>query len=85
MIMSVLNRSDKKGRVFAPFYEGSLGIAMTDRANLPDSEKWSARRHYVDEKAVAEKLKQGWYLWMKAEDGLTNRPSLICPASVKGW
>ena len=83
--MTVLYRSDKKGRVFAPFCEGSLGIAMTDRANFPDSEKWSSRKHFGDEKAVAGKLKQGWHLWMKAEDGLTKRPSLICPASVKGW
>ena len=85
MNTTMLNRSDKKGRTFAPFYEGSLGIAMTDRANFPDSEKWSARKHFVDEKAVAGMLKQGWHLWMKAEDGLTARPSLICPANVKGW
>lgn len=81
----MLSRMDKNGRVFVPFNEQGKGIAIVDRDNVPDGQKWSARVHVADEKSAARKLAQGWHIWMIAEDGSSARPSLICPKSVQGW
>lgn len=80
-----LDRLDKVGRRFVPFREGGRGIAMTLRSVVSDSRKWADRRHVATEAEAALKLGDGWHLWMEREDGKSGRPSLITPASVRGW
>ena len=80
-----LTRTDKLNRVYRPYVEQGRGIAMTNRALIADSEKWSAREHVADEVAAATKLRAGWHLWMEREDGTSERPSLITSTSIQGW
>jgi hypothetical protein len=80
-----LHRSDKQGRKFLAFHQGSRGIPLTDRANMPDQQKWSGRVHVKSEDEAIALIRKGYHLWMAKEDGTSLRASLISPASIEGW